>query len=101
MKKLGNILLGVWLILSGLIALTAFNFSGSSTILAITAVLAGALLILADWGEKFSAHVANFVLGGWLILAGLIPLIGIHFRGSHAVLEALAIMAGVLVIIRR
>ena len=101
MKKLANILLGAWLILSGLIALTDFNFSGSSLVLAIVAVIAGALLILADRGEKFSARAADLVLGIWLILAGLVPLIGIHFRGSHAVLEALALVAGVLVIIRR
>jgi hypothetical protein len=101
MKKLANILLGIWLILSSLIVLTAFSFSGSSVILAIVAVIAGALLIAADRGEKFSARAANVVLGIWLILASLVPLIGIHFRGSHAVLAALALVAGVLVLIRR
>ncbi len=101
MKKIGTILLGAWLILSGLIALTDFGFSGSTTILAVIAVLAGVFLILADRGEKFSAHIADFVLGIWLILVGLVPLIGIHFHGSHAILAVLALLAGVLVVIRR
>ncbi len=100
MKRLATILLGAWLIVKGLITLAAFNFQGSSTILAITAVVAGALLILADWGDKFSTHIADFVLGTWLILAGLVPLFNIHFRGSHAVLEVIGMLAGVLVILR-
>jgi hypothetical protein len=101
MKKLATVLLGAWLIGRGLIALTDLSFHGSSTILAITAVVAGALLILADWSEKFSTHIADFVLGIWLILAGIVPLFNIHFRGSHAVLEAVGLVAGVLIILRK
>jgi len=100
MKRLATILLGAWLIVRGLITLTDFNFQGSSTILAITAVVAGALLILADWSDKFSTHIADFVLGTWLILAGIVPLFNLHFRGSHAVLEVVGMLAGVLVILR-
>lgn len=101
MKKLATILLGAWLILRGLIALADFSFEGSSTILAVMAVVAGALLILADWSEKFSTHIADFVLGIWLILAGIIPLFGVHFRGSSAVLEVVGLLAGVLIILRK
>ncbi len=101
MKKLATILLGVWLILRGLIALADFSFQGSSTILAVMAVVAGALLILADWSEKFSTHIADFVLGLWLILAGIFPLFSVHFRGSNAVLEAVGLLAGVLIILRK
>jgi hypothetical protein len=101
MKRLAIILLGVWLILRGLIALTDFNFHGSSTILDIMAVVAGALLILADWSEKFSTHIADFVLGIWLILAGLVPLFNIHFRGSHAIFEVIGVLAGVLIILSK
>ncbi len=101
MKRLATILLGVWLILKGLAALADITFQGSSTILATMAVVAGALLILADWSEKFSTHIADFVLGIWLILAGLVPLFNIHFRGSHAVFEVIGLLAGVLVILRK
>jgi hypothetical protein len=101
MKKLASILLGAWLILRGLITLAVFSFQGSPTVLAVVAVVAGALLIVADWGEKFSTHIADFALGIWLILAGIVPLFSIHFRGSHAVLEVVGLLAGVLIIVRR
>ena len=101
MKRLAYILLGAWLILRGLAALADLSFQGSSTILAIMAVVAGALLIIGDWSEKFSAHLADFVLGIWLILAGLVPLFDIHFRGSHAVFEVIGLLAGVLIILRK
>ncbi len=101
MKKLANILLGAWLILTGLIALTDFNFHASAAILAIVAVVAGIFLLAADRSEKFSARAPDLVLGLWLIAVGLIPLLSIRFRGSHTVLEVLAVAAGVLVLIRR
>jgi hypothetical protein len=45
-KNLGMLLLGVWLILSGLIPLLNLSFSGLSTLLAILAIAAGALILL-------------------------------------------------------
>ena len=101
MKKLANILLGAWLILRGLAALAGVSFQGSVTVLAIAAIMAGALLILADRNEKFSAHIADFVLGIWLVLEGIVPLFDVHFRGSHALLDAAGLLAGVLIIIRK
>jgi len=101
MKRLATILLGAWLILRGLVALADLSFQGSTPILAIMAVVAGVLLILADWSEKFSTHVADFLLGIWLILAGLVPLFNIHFRGSRAALEVIGLLAGVLIVLRR
>jgi hypothetical protein len=101
MKRLATILLGAWLILRGLVALADLSFQGSTTILAVMAVVAGALLILADWSEKFSTHLADFALGIWLILAGLVPLFNLHFRGSRAVLEVVGLVAGVLVLFRK
>ncbi len=101
MKKLATILLGIWLILTGLATLANFSFQGHTTILSIMAVVAGALLILADWSEKFSTHIADFVLGTWLILMGIVPLFGFHFRGSHTVLDVVGLLAGVLIIFRK
>lgn len=45
-KNLGMLLLGVWLILTGLISLLAFSFQGLSLVMAILAVAAGVLIIL-------------------------------------------------------
>jgi len=101
MKKWGNILLGVWLIVTGLISLADLSFRGSYTIQALLAVAAGVLLILADWKVNLSGRIADIILGIWLVVMGLIPLLDIRFRESHTVLGLLALGAGVLVLIRR
>jgi hypothetical protein len=101
MKTLANILLGAWLVMTGLIALAGLSFRGSSTIMALVAVVAGVLLLLVDRNAKLSARAADIVLGIWLIAIGLLPLINIRFRGMHTVLDTLALVAGVLVLIRR
>lgn len=41
------------------------------------------------------------LLGIWLIIQGLIPLVGISFHGMRTLMAALAIAAGVLVIMDR
>jgi hypothetical protein len=44
-KRLGFILLAIWLILTGLIPLFHFTFSGLDTIMAILAIAAGVLIL--------------------------------------------------------
>ena len=45
-KRLGFLLLSIWLILTGLIPLFHLNFSGLDTIMAILAIAAGVLILL-------------------------------------------------------
>ena len=45
-KNLGMILLGIWLIMTGLIPLLDFNFQGLTLIMAIFAVATGVLILL-------------------------------------------------------
>jgi hypothetical protein len=45
-KNLGMILLGIWLILTGLIPLLHFNYSGLGILMAILAIGAGILLLM-------------------------------------------------------
>ena len=45
-KTLGMLLLGIWLIVTGLIPLLNLSFSGLSTLMAVLAIAAGALIIL-------------------------------------------------------
>lgn len=45
-KNLGLLLLGLWLIVHGLQQLVHLSFSGLSTVMAILAIAAGALLVL-------------------------------------------------------
>ena len=45
-KSLGMLLLGIWLILTGLIPLLSLSISGIGTIMAVLAVAAGVLILL-------------------------------------------------------
>jgi hypothetical protein len=45
-KNVGLLLLGIWLILHGLIALVDFQFSGLGTVMAVLALVAGGLIVL-------------------------------------------------------
>jgi hypothetical protein len=45
-KRIGFLLLGIWLILMGLIPLFHFKVSGLDTIMAVLAVAAGVLILL-------------------------------------------------------
>ncbi|HET6837211.1 MAG TPA: hypothetical protein VFH24_04150 [Gemmatimonadales bacterium] len=44
-KNLGMLLLGIWLILTGLVPLLSLHFSGLGTLMAILALAAGALIV--------------------------------------------------------
>lgn len=45
-RSIGVALLGIWLILTGLATLLHFSFSGMSTVMAILATAAGALIVI-------------------------------------------------------
>jgi hypothetical protein len=45
-KNLGMLFLSIWLILTGLIALTSFGFQGLPLIMGILAIAAGVLILL-------------------------------------------------------
>lgn len=45
-KNLGLLLLGIWLVIHGLIQVVNFNFSGLGMVMAILAIVAGALIVV-------------------------------------------------------
>jgi hypothetical protein len=45
-KHLGHLLLGIWLVGHGLIQLVHLSFTGLSTVMAVLAIGAGALVVL-------------------------------------------------------
>jgi len=45
-KNLGMLLAGIWLILTGLIPLLSLSFSGLGTLMALLAIVAGALIVV-------------------------------------------------------
>lgn len=101
MKTWVNVLLGIWLIMTGMVSLGGIRFSGSGIILAVIAVLTGILFLLVDRSEKLWPRMGNVLLGVWLLATGLAPLLHIGFSGSGVVLSVIAIAAGALLLIRR
>ena len=45
-RNLGTLLLGIWLVLTGLIPLLSLSIAGLGTIMAILAITAGVLLVI-------------------------------------------------------
>ncbi|ADC72949.1 MULTISPECIES: hypothetical protein [unclassified Thioalkalivibrio] len=45
--------------------------------------------------------LGNILLGAWLILFGLRGLLGLQFQYDHYVISGLAVIAGILFILRR
>jgi hypothetical protein len=101
MKTWANILLGTWLVVSGLVFLGGVHFSRSATVLSVLGIVAGILLLLADRGENLWPRLGNILLGAWLIAGGLLPLLRIRFEGSGVLLAVLGAAAGVIILLRR
>ncbi len=100
MHTVANILLGIWLIVTGLVFLGGLRFSGSGIILAVLGIVAGILFLLPDSSEKLWSRMGSVLLGVWLVAGGLVALFHIHFPGSGTVLAILSVASGVLIISR-
>jgi hypothetical protein len=98
-KNLGMIVLGIWLIATGLVRLVENPFPAADTILAVGAMLAGILIVLRPtvqpkkWGM--------ILLSVWLIAVGLLPLLGADRDISDTILGLLAIIAGGVLLLGR
>jgi hypothetical protein len=96
-NKLTVIVLGAFLILSGLVGLVG-GLGGLGLVIAILAIAAGILLLL------FTPGVSNRI--GWVLAAiyllviGLIGLLNFSFPSMGIVLAILALAAGILLIIQ-
>lgn len=100
MKKWANILLAVWLVLTGLVRLGGIRFSKSGTFAAALAVVVGILFLMADRSERLWARMGTIFLGAWLLSTGLMSLLHIQFSGSDVIMAAISIAAGVLILIQ-
>jgi hypothetical protein len=101
MKTVVNILLGAWLVLTGLIHLGGAQFPHSGVILAVLGVVTGILFFFADSSEKLATQIGSILLGTWLVAEGLVSLFHVRFSGSGIILAALAVAAGIMVVIGR
>ncbi len=112
-SNLGMILLAIWLILTGLLPLLRISIPGGETLLAILAIAAGVLILLGPsrlaggfrsgraTGARWTGNWGMILLGIWLILAGLLPLLGLSIPAGATILALLAVAAGVLILLGR
>lgn len=107
-RRFGLILVALWLLLSGLIALFNLTFTNSDTIMALLALVAGAVLLLEAGGvlnrsrsRRSSRSWGMILLGVWLLLTGLFALIALSFAGQEILMAVLALAAGVLILLER
>jgi UPF0716 family protein affecting phage T7 exclusion len=98
-RNLGAILLGIWLILTGLLPLVTIQVPGAEIVLAILAIAAGALLLLRP--GQISRTLGVILLCAWLILSGLVAITSFAIPGGALVLGLLAIAAGILILLGR
>ena len=92
--------LAIWLIFSGLVALLGLSFAGLGTVMAILAIVAGALLLLG--GVRLASRsLGAILLAAYLLLLGLLALVDLSFAGGEIVLAVLALAAGVALLLGR
>ena len=101
MKNLGMLLLSIWLIVTGLLTFVTVSIPSSGIILALLAIAAGILFLWDMRGKRLSGNVGIILLSIWLIVTGLLPLLNVNVPYSDIVLALLAVVAGVLLLIRR
>jgi hypothetical protein len=97
LKKMVFIVLGAYLILSGLLGLFA-GLGQLGIIVAILAIAAGVLIIVSTPG--ISNFVGWILAAAYLILLGLMEVIGFSFSGIGLVMAIVALVAGVLLLIK-
>jgi len=101
MKTWANILLGTWLVLTGLVHLGGVSFAKSGIILAVLGIVTGILFFFADSSERIGIQLGSLLLGAWLVAGGLVSLFHVRFTGSSVILAVLGAAAGVMVLINR
>ncbi len=94
--RLTYVVLGIFLILTGLAALIT-GMSGLGIVISILALAAGILILIAKPGV--SNYIGWIVAAGYLILLGLTGVVNISFAGMGTVMAVLAIVAGVVLLI--
>lgn len=100
-RNLGLLLLNVWLILSGVLAVATLGAGWVDIVMAILAIAAAALLLFAMLRTEPLGELGMLLLAIWLLLTGLISLVGLSFSGLSIVMGLLALIAGILLLVGR
>ena len=100
MKYYGLLLLGIWLIARSLLDLFNTHFSYEKIILACIALAAGVFLSVFELKSKLES-VGILLLGIWLIIGAAMALFNFTFPSSQLIMTILAILAGLLLVVRK
>ena len=100
-SKIANLLLSIWLIARGVVAIFEIDFSGMEIIFGILAIAAGVLIIIGMKKGTWSKHLGGFLLAIWLMIIGLIAVIELAFSGLPVILAILAIASGILLLLKK
>lgn len=96
-KRLTYVVLGIFLILTGLLELIP-GLSELGFLTPILAMVAGVLLLASRPG---SGHAAGWIMAAiYLLLRGLSAVVALSFWGMDVLMSILALAAGVLLLIR-
>jgi hypothetical protein len=98
--RIGMLLLGIWLTVSALLSLLSFGFPGSGVVLAVLALAAGVVILIERRGGLRSS-IGMILLCVLLILIGLLGLLNTGFPSSGTIWAVLAIVAGVLLLLKQ
>lgn len=96
----GALLLSIFLIASGVIALLNLRISILNLALGIVALAAGVMLPVAKRKFRLMDRLAAVLLTVWLVLTSLMILINLNFSGSTVLLSLLTIAAGTVLILK-
>jgi len=101
LNKWAIILLGIWLIATGLMPLFHVSFHASSILIALLAIGSGVLFILDGIKAKFARNIGMLLLSIWLIVEGLLSIADFKFAAEGTILALLAIASGILLLLKR
>lgn len=104
-QNVGLLLLSIWLILTGAIALFGLQFTNLDLLMALLALAAGAVILLESSNVlkrgQSNRSFGMILLGVWLLLSGLLALTDLSFEGQGVIMGLLALVAGVLILLNR
>ena len=98
---LGLLLLSIWLILTGALSFLSLSIPFQEEAMAILVVAAGVLLLLTLRGDRWRRDLGRLFLCLWLILIGALPLLSSGFSFAEPLMNILAVVTGVLLLLKR
>jgi hypothetical protein len=93
------LLLAIWLIVTGGTGLLGIGHPIITLALEILAVVTGIVILVELGGMSRYERLGMIFLAIWLILTGVLPIIGVGIPYSGTIMIVLAILAGVLLLV--